>query len=122
MHVMEFSKGNSAALALNLATDSVEAFSQELRQVKAAILDWKRKHRDRCAMVMLTVVTATANHDGVQRLLDQVYREEAELAPLLHTLELKVALLNERGKPVKEYSLTQPAIAQTRSKPWWKFW
>jgi hypothetical protein len=54
MQVMEFSKGSGSAVALSLAPDSADAFTQELRQVKAALLDWRAKHSRRCEMVMLT--------------------------------------------------------------------
>jgi hypothetical protein len=102
MQVMEFSKGSGSAVGLSLAPDSADAFAQELRQVKAALLDWRAKHGSRCEMVMLTVVSAPEHHRAIESLIEQVYREEVELDPLLQSLSVKVALLNQRGKPVKE--------------------
>src|SRR5262245_66622137 len=118
MQVMEFSKGSGSAVALSLAPDSAEAFAQELRQVKAALLDWRAKHGGRCEMAMLTVVSAPENHPAIESLIEQVYREEAELAPLLQSVSVQVALLNPRGKPVKEYSLGKPAAGEpAQAKP-----
>jgi hypothetical protein len=123
MQVIEFSKGSGSAVALSLAPDSADAFAQELRQVKAALLDWRAKHGGRCEMVMLTVVSAPENHPAIESLIEQVYREEAELAPLLQSVSVQLALLNPRGKPVKEYALGEPAAAESaKGKPWWRFW
>ena len=123
MQAMEFSKGSGSALALSLAPDSVDAFAQEFRQVKAALLDWRSKHGSRCETVMLTVVSAPEHHVGIESLIDHVYREEAELSPLLQAVSVQVALLNARGKPVKEYALGKPPAASSpQAKPWWRFW
>lgn len=123
MQVMEFSKGSGSAVALSLAPDDVEAFAQELRQVKAVLLEWRAKHGGRCEMVMLTVVSAPENHTAIESLIEQVYREEAELAPLLQSVNVQVAMLNPRGKPVKEYTLGKPTAAEpVKPKPWWRFW
>jgi hypothetical protein len=54
---------------------------------------------------MVTIVSAPEHHPAIESLIEQVYREERELAPLLQSLSVRVALLNERGKPVKEYAL-----------------
>ncbi len=120
MQAMEFSKGSGSALALSLAPDSADAFARELRQVKAALLDWLAKHGGRCEMVMLTVVSAPEHHPAIESLIEKVYREEAELAPLFQAVGVQVALLNARSKPVKEYMLGSPQ--QTKSRPWWRFW
>lgn len=121
MHVMEFSKGSGSAIALSLAPDDSNAFAQELRQVKAALLDWRAKHGSRCEMVMLTVVTPPEYHPAIESLIAQVYREETELAPLLQAVSVRVALLNPQGKPVKKYVLSS-LLPQTKSRPWWRFW
>jgi hypothetical protein len=123
MQVMEFSKGSGVALGLSLTPDSADAFAQELRQVKAALLDWQAKHGGRCELVMLTVVSAPEHHPAIESLIEQVYRQEADLAPLLQSLSVQVALLNQQGKPVKEYALGKPtAAAPAQPRPWWRFW
>jgi hypothetical protein len=123
MQVMEFSKGRDAALGITVAPESVDAFMVEFRNVKAALLDWKAKHQNRCERVMFTVVSASENHPAIEAVLKQVYDEEQDLSPLLKSVNVSVALLNARGKPVKEYSLGngRPQGAQ-HAKPWWKFW
>src|SRR4051812_13636753 len=104
MQVMEMSKGSGSAIAISLAPASADAFAQEFRQVKQALLDWRAKHGRRCEMVMFSVVSAQEHYPAIESLLDKVYREEAELSPLLRSVQVRVALLNSRGKPVKEYS------------------
>lgn len=123
MQVMEFSKGRDVALGITVAPDSVDAFMSEFRNVKTALLDWKAKHQDRCERVMFTVVSAPENHEAIESVLKQVYEDEQDLSPLLRTVRVDVALLNPRGKPVKEYSLgtTRPA-GHAQNKPWWRFW
>jgi hypothetical protein len=122
MQIMEFSKGSGSAIGLSLAPDSADAFAKDLRQVKMALLEWRAKHGGRCEMVMLTVVSAPEIHPAIESLIEQVYQQESELAPLLQTLSVQVALLNQRGKPVKEYSLGKPTAELTKPKPWWRFW
>lgn len=123
MQVMEFSKGRDAALGITVAAESVDAFMAEFRNVKAALLDWKAKHQDRCERVLLTVVSAPENHDAIESVLKQVYEDEHDLSPLLKSLNVDVAMLNARGKPVKEYSLgTRQSTAPAQNKPWWRFW
>jgi hypothetical protein len=123
MQVMEFSKGRDAALGITVTPESVEAFMAEFRNVKAALLDWKAKHQDRCERVMFTVVSAPENHEAIESLLKQVYEDEQDLSPLLKSVNVDVALLNSRGKPVKEYSLgtAQRPTTPAQTKPWWQF-
>jgi hypothetical protein len=123
MQVMEFSKGRNAALGVTVAPESVDAFRAEFRNVKIALLDWKTKHQDRCERIMFTVVSAPENHEAIEAVLKQVYEDEQDLSPLLRSVNVDVALLNARGKPVKEYSLgTAQRTAARQSKPWWRFW
>src|SRR5262245_25585496 len=129
MQVMEFAKGSASAVAFSLAPASAAAFAQELRQVKGALLGWRAKHGERCEIVMLTIVSAPEHHSAIEALLEHVYREEAELAPLLQSLNVQVALLTRQGKQVKEYTLGEPRAAEAarrnetaKSKPWWRFW
>ena len=123
MQVMEFSKDTGKALGITIAPESVEAFMAELRDVKAALLDWKARHQNRCDLVMFTIVCNPDNHAAIESALKQVYDEEKELSPLLKSVNVEVALLNKRGKPVREYSLGSRTTASSgQSKPWWKFW
>ena len=121
---MEFSRGRNVALGITLAPESVDAFMAEFRHVKAALLDWKARYRDRCERVMFTVVAALEDYEPVESVLMQIYEEERELSPLLRSVNVDIALLNSRGKPVKEYSLGIAEIAATpaRTRPWWRFW
>jgi len=124
MQVMEFSKGREAALGITVSPGSVGALKTEFRDVKAALLDWKAKHQDRCERVIFTVVSPDENHEAIESFLRQVYEAEQNLSPLLKSVNVDVALLNQRGKPVKKYSLgtAQQPTAAVRDKPWWKFW
>jgi len=123
MQAMEFSKGRDAALGITVAPDSVDAFMAEFPNVKAALLDWKAKHQARCIRVMITVVSAPENHETIESVLKQVYEDEQDLSPLLKSVNVDVALLNARGKPVKEYSLgVAQRAASAKGKPWWRIW
>jgi hypothetical protein len=124
MRVMEFSKGPARALALEFYPENAAAFAQELPKVKAALLDWKAKHGGRCEMVQFTVVSAPEHHTAIESMIQQVCRDKAELAPLLKSLEVRVALfINPEGNAVKEYVLAGTAPAKAANvRPWWRFW
>ena len=102
----------------------MDAFTRELPKVKQALIDWKAKHGSRCEMVMFTVVSAPEHHTAIESVIQQVCRDEAELAPLLDSLEVRVALfINLGGESVKEYALAEAAPAKAaKAKPWWRFW
>jgi hypothetical protein len=121
---MEFSKGRARALALEFYPDNVDAFRRELPKVKPALLNWKAKHGSGCEMVMFTVVSAPEHHAAIESVIQQVCREEAEVAPLLHSLEVRVAFfINSEGEAVREYSLAEVPLAKAaKAKPWWRFW
>jgi hypothetical protein len=124
MLVMEFSKGSARALALEFYPENVGAFTRELPRLKPALLDWKAKHGSACEAVMFTVVSAPEHHTAIESVIQQVCRDEADLAPLLRSLEVRVALfVNPDGEAVKEYSLAEAAPAKAaKAKPWWRFW
>jgi len=124
MQVMEFSKGPARALALEFYPENVDAFAQELPKAKAALRDWKVKPGGRCEMVMFTVVSALEHHNAIESVIRQVCRDEAELAPLLQSLEVRVALyINPEGEAVKQYVLAEAAPPKAaKAKPWWRFW
>jgi hypothetical protein len=111
MQVMEFARGSGSALAVSFASPSADAFAGEARQLKAALLDWRAKHGPRCEMVMLTVTAAPEHHPAIEALIGRIHRQEAELAPLFQSVSVRVALLNQQGKPVKEYTLGKQASA-----------
>ena len=126
MKALEFAKGSAHALALNMAVASADEFSAELRLAKAALLDWQRKYKNQCERVMFTVVSAPELHTLIESTLKQVYDQEAELAPLLHSVIVDVSLLDSRGKPQKQYAMAKPqpliSTSPSAAKPWWKFW
>jgi hypothetical protein len=124
LQVMEFAKGSARALALEFYPEDVDAFTRELPKARLALIDWKAKHGSRCEMVMFTVVSAPQHHSAIESVIQQVCHSEAGLAPLLHSLEVRVALfVDPQGESVKEYSLakTPPAMA-AKAKPWWRCW
>jgi len=53
-----------------------------------------------------------------------VCRDEAELATLLQSLEVRVVLyINPEGEAVKQYVLAEAAPPKAaKAKPWWRFW
>jgi hypothetical protein len=124
MRVMEFSKGSARALALEFYPESVDAFAQELPKVKAALVDWKAKHGGRCEMVLFTVVSVPEHHTAIESVIQQACHDEAELAPLLQSLAVRVALyIDPDGEAVKEYALAEAAPdSAAEAKPWWRFW
>jgi hypothetical protein len=124
MRAMEFSKGPARALALEFYPESVDAFAQELPKAKAALVDWKARHGGRCEMVLFTVVSVPEHHAAIEAMIQQVCRDEAALAPLLQSLEVRVALyIDPDGEAVKEYALAGAAPTEAaEAKPWWRFW
>jgi hypothetical protein len=121
--VMEFAKGSARSLALEFYPKNVDAFVQQLPKAKAALLDWKAKNGDRCKMVMFTVVSSPECHTAIEPIVQQACRDEAEWAPLLKTLDVRVVLANPWGDLVKEYLLDKAASANAAiTKPWWRFW
>jgi len=70
------------------------------------------------------VVSAPEHHTAIESVIQQVCRDEAELAPLLYSLEVRVAFfINPEGEAVKDFSLAQSAPAKAaKAKPWWRFW
>jgi len=109
---------------LEFYPENADAFAQELPNVKATLRDWKAKHGGRCEMVLFTVVSAPEHHTAIESMIQQVCHDEAELAPLLQSLEVRVALyINSEGEAVKEYVLAEAAPPKTaKVKPWWRFW
>jgi hypothetical protein len=124
MLVMEFAKGSAKALALEFYPENGDAFARELRRVKLALLDWKAKHGDRCETVMFTVVSAPEHHSAIESEIQRVCLDEAELAPLLRSLEVRVGLfVDPRGDPVKEYILAKVSRPNApKARAWWRFW
>ncbi len=116
MRVMEFSKGPALALAFEFYPENVDAFTRELPKVRPVLLDWKANHGSRCEMIMFTVVSAPQHHTAIESVIQQVCGNESELAPLLHSLEVRVALyIDPDGESVKEYSLTKAAPGEEAS-------
>ena len=128
MRALEFAgtgrKSGEAALALVFVADSPEELDSEFHEAKAALLEWQDKHGSACGTVMFTVTAPPELYGGFTDLLDKVYREDAELAPLLQRVPVNVAVLNAKGKPACEYRLghEEPQFKAESDKPWWKFW
>jgi len=123
MHVVEGSKGGGYALGVTVSVASPDDFPREMAELESALLDWKNRRDSRRNLVVLTVVSAPEHHAAIESLLDDAYGDEAGWSPLVQGVEVQVALLNLRGKPIMEYALAQPPTDRRRkTKPWWKFW
>jgi hypothetical protein len=116
---MELPGKSGFALALVLSLESADAFDTDLREVKSALLKWRSDRGARCQTVILTVMSPPDAHAAIESRLAEVYRGELELAPLLQSFQVEVALLTRSGKPVRKYTLGQPPPPP---RPWWKFW
>jgi hypothetical protein len=104
MLILEFFRDSAQALAMEFYPESAEAFAQVLPRAKSALLNWKANYGKRCEAVLFTVVSVVENHAAIQELIRQVCRQDAELGPLLQSLELRVALHDDaRADPIKEY-------------------
>lgn len=120
MQIVELSKGSKFALALTMSPADVAAFADEMRNAKQALLEWKSKRGTRCDKVMFTVVCDAEHHNAIEDAIQQIYHNETQLAPLLQSVDVDVALLKPRGKTAtKEYLLKRTGSGR---KPWWKFW
>ena len=123
MRALEFSDGSKQALGLVFASPDVGGFLEEMREAKAALLEWRETHGEACRSVMFTITAPLEHHEAIEAALDHVYEEEGDLSPLLHSLRAEAAFLNPSGRAIKEYSLRQPPEErQVKSRPWWKFW
>lgn len=113
-----------AALGLVLTADTYEKLCTELAEAKEALLVWKHRNQATCGQVMLTFTLSPELNEVSTVLLDELYSQDGELSSLLRQVSVKVAILNQKRKPVCEYLLGQET-AQFRTasnKPWWKFW
>jgi hypothetical protein len=124
MRVMKFCRGPARALALEFYPENVDEFLQELPKAKAALLDWRAEHGDRCEVVLFTTVSRAEHHAAIDSAIQQACRNENELAPLLRSLEVRVAFhIDPERDPVKDYVLAKAVpVAAVRPKPWWRFW
>lgn len=121
MQIVELSKRSGFALALILTPANADAFADEMRVAKQALLDWKTNRGTRCDRVMLTVVCELEHQPAIEEAIGHIYHNEEQLAPLLQSVDVDVALLKPRGrsKAEKEYTLKRAA---GHRKPWWRFW
>src|SRR5262249_17625862 len=97
------------ALTVSLAADSVQDLSATLPKVRAALLQWKGKRKNQCAMIQFSVVSDPKHHAAIVALFNKIYREDQVVSPILQAIETQVSLLNNDGDPVREYTLGQPA-------------
>jgi hypothetical protein len=107
MQTIEGARGKNDYMAgLVFAVDSLEKFTSELREAKAALLAWQAKRQGGCKMVMFTITSPAELIETIERQLEQLRNEEVEIGPFLKTLQMQVAFLNNKGNPVKQYSVT----------------
>ncbi|HEX5446981.1 MAG TPA: hypothetical protein VFW87_24410 [Pirellulales bacterium] len=121
VQIMELSKGSGFALALITTPATGDAFADEMRVAKQALLDWKAKRGSRCNRVMFTVVCESDHHAAIEEAIGRLYHSEIELAPLLQSVDVDIALLKPGGsrKAEKEYTFKR---ASSNRKSWWRFW
>jgi hypothetical protein len=103
MQEQETSKGS--ALTLTLEFDEVVDLAQELREAKAALLDWKKQRKDKCQTVRFEISGPDKEHAEAEKMLERLRKDKAEPGPFLQSLKVEVALLNAKGKKVKEFVL-----------------
>ena len=122
--VMEFARGTAKALGLEFYPENADAFEKVLPNAKSALARWKARNGNSCEVVLFTVVSAAEEHAAIEAVIERACRGQAELAPLLEALEIRVSLwVDPRGEPVREYVLDKPSSGiATKAKPWWRFW
>ena len=113
MRVLEYAKktgifSKKYALSVVSAPKSQDEFMQEFRQIKEALVAWERKRGGSRESVMFVFTSDVQNHPWIRDLMDNIYRNEATLGPMLKALKVTVALLNPAGTPAAEYTLGQP--------------
>ena len=97
--------GKSYAAVVSTAPKSPEEFMQEWRQIGSALVQWKERRKKDAESVLLTVVSDPAHHAAFAAIIQKIYSEEATLSPLLKSMKVAVALLNQKGQPQREYQL-----------------
>src|SRR5262245_13486423 len=108
MQALEFrdKKTGVRALGVVVAPGSLDAFVEELRTVKLAVVEWKAKRGAGCKRVMFTVVADATLQPDIEGVLRRIYDEEDELSPLLQALDVvDVNLLLPGGVPARQYAL-----------------
>jgi hypothetical protein len=110
MQIQEMAKkrrffGKSYALVVSVAPKSDADFLEQWRHIGAALVQWKEYRKKDAETVMLTVVSDPKLHAGFKGIIQKIYTEEAALSPLLKSLNVMVALLNQGGQPQEEYQL-----------------
>ncbi len=109
MNAIEMSKPSTSGekdygLTVTLTVAAMSELGRELRQAKEALLLWAAQRGDSARLVTFTIIAPEALHHECQDVLNRVYREEAELAPLLQAMGVKASLLDEKGKPRRSWS------------------
>jgi len=110
MQIQEMAKkkglfGKSYVAVISTAPKSDAEFLEEWRHIGAALLQWREHRKKDAEAVMLTVVSDPALHQSFKGIIQKIYTEETTLSPLLKSLDVMVALLNQRGQPEEEYRL-----------------
>jgi hypothetical protein len=110
MQIQEMEKkrgifGKSHALVVSVAPENDADFLEQWRHIGAALIQWKEHRKKDAETVMLTVVSDPKLHAGFKSIIQQIYTEEVTLSPLLKSLNVIVALLNQQGQPQEEYQL-----------------
>jgi len=124
MQATRYSKGSARALSFLFHPESVHAFARELPQAKAALIDWRADHGDRCEMVLFCVVASSEHHAVIESMIQQACSDKGELEEVLQALEVRVALhISDDGEAIKEYSLLKAGQEKVaKARPWWRFW
>ncbi len=109
MNAIEMSRASPSGakdygLTVTLTVAAMSELGRELRQAKEALLQWAAERGGSARMVMFTIIAPESLHHDCEDVLNRVYREEADLAPLLQAMGVKANLLNERGKPRRSWS------------------
>lgn len=94
-----------SGLLVVFGLESESLLESEFTQAKAGLLDWRQRRGPACGLVYFVFSGQPALHAFAEALFRDVYESETELAPLLQSVEVQVALLGEDGQPVKQFVL-----------------
>jgi hypothetical protein len=108
MQALEFTRktglfSKSYALGLVVALGSNTTLESEFRHIKETVLQWVAKRGKTCGAIRLTVVLSPGEIPANKAVIDQVFREEADLGPIFQRLPFAVYFVDAHEQLLEEY-------------------
>jgi hypothetical protein len=90
-------------LGITVALDVNTTLESEFRHIKETVLNWTAHRGVACTAIKLTVVLSPPEVPANKALIDQVFYEEVELAPIFQQLPFGVYFVDANEQLIEEY-------------------